>query len=92
MQPQPLVCVLDSMKVNASHTVRLLLVVFGFVAGNAADAQVLMSNSTIAVCDTFFRDDGGSGAYTGAEFTMTLCPDEAGAFVSLNFLAFSLYQ
>jgi gliding motility-associated-like protein len=92
MQPQPLVCVLDSMKVNASHTVRLLLVVFGFVAGNAADAQVLMSNSTIAVCDTFFRDDGGSGAYTGAELTMTLCPDEAGAFVSLNFLAFSLYQ
>jgi gliding motility-associated-like protein len=74
-------------------SLRLTLVAFlGVFSLGPTHAQVLMSNSTIAVCDTFFRDDGGSGAYTGAELVMTLCPDEAGAFVSLDFLAFSLYQ
>jgi len=69
-----------------------ILVFVACTWGSLGQAQVLMSNGTVAVCDTFFRDDGGSGAYSGAELTMTLCPDEAGAFISLDFLAFSLYQ
>ena len=92
MQPLPPVCVLKAMSFRTFSMLCVLLLAGGLAGIPAVHGQVLMSNGTIAVCDTFFRDDGGSAPYTGAELTLTICPDEAGAFVSLDFLAFSLYQ
>ena len=57
------------------------------------DSQVIMSNGTVSdACGQLFRDDGNNGSYTGAELTMTICPDTPGDFVSASFVAFNLFE
>lgn len=58
-----------------------------------AVAQVNMFNGTVDnVCGQLFRDDGGTGNYSGAELEMTICPDTPGDFVSAYFVAFNIFQ
>jgi gliding motility-associated-like protein len=52
-----------------------------------------MFNGTVDnVCGQLFRDDGGTGNYSGAELEMTICPDTPGDFVSAYFVAFNIFE
>ena len=56
-------------------------------------AQFNMANGTVDnVCGQLFRDDGGTGNYTGTNLEMTICPDTPGDFVSAYFVAFNVFQ
>jgi gliding motility-associated-like protein len=66
---------------------------------SALFSQISMTNTTpgnpLIVCGagtgTVLTDDaGGFAPYTGADYTMTLCPDVVGDVVQLEFFAFSL--
>ena len=51
-----------------------------------------MADGTINACEGIFRDDGNNAAYTGAELTFTICPDNATDFISIDFLAFNIFS
>lgn len=59
---------------------------------SSIDAQQIyeMSNSSLSICDGQFTDDAGGGTYTDNNYTMTICPDNPGDGIRVNFVAFSL--
>ncbi|MGC1470948.1 MAG: PKD domain-containing protein, partial [Psychroserpens sp.] len=66
----------------------ILLTLFSFTA-YAQD--VLMQNGTVSACSGVFYDSGGAGGpyQSNEDLVLTICPDEAGSLVRLNFTAFS---
>lgn len=52
----------------------------------------VMFNGTEALCDGQFFDDGGmeGGPYTDADYTYTICSDNPGDVIQIEFVAFSL--
>lgn len=59
----------------------------------AAQDAVPIENGTVTVCDGLFIDDGaGGGPYsTTNNYTFTICPDNPGDVISVQFVAFALY-
>ncbi|MFN8698082.1 MAG: PKD domain-containing protein [Flavobacteriales bacterium] len=49
-----------------------------------------MENGTLNICSGTLFDVGGGGPYTDANLTMTICPDNPGDVISLDFVAFAL--
>ncbi len=64
-----------------------------FSANGGLYAQIFnMSNGTITTCSGIFEDDGlGGGAYSNNAYTFTICPDNPGDVVQLDFTAFALF-
>ena len=73
---------------------KLLLLVLGAVAVNGVTGQIIMGEAAEVDygCGLFFRDDGNTAVYTGANIEMTICPDTPGDFVSVFFVAFTLFD
>src|SRR5690606_7077842 len=70
------------------------LLTFIFISTVVFSQDVLMQNGTVSICSGTFYDSGGPAAnYSDNEdFTLTLCPDEPGNQIQLDFTAFSTQQ
>jgi len=74
----------------------LLLILVSIGGFHESAGQVCMSNTTIFTCNNFFQDDnGGSCAgdafpYGNNDYTMTICPDNPGDVIQIDFVAFLL--
>ena len=78
---------------NSTRVVQLLIVLLTSSLCRHLQAQIDMSNGTVDnVCGQLFRDDGGTGNYTGTNLEMTICPENPGDFVSAYFVAFNVFQ
>jgi len=52
-----------------------------------------MTDGTVNTCSGVFTDDGAGGSYApGQSYTFTICPDNPDDVISVEFVAFSLYQ
>ena len=60
------------------------------IALKAQDGVIF--NGSEDLCDGQFFDDGGTegGPYTDANYTYTICPDNPGDVIQIEFVAFSL--
>jgi hypothetical protein len=72
----------------------ILIVAISLLVSNQVFGQIfLIENGTVNTCTGVFQDDGGTGSYApGSTFTFTLCPDNPGDVISVQFVAFSLFQ
>ena len=78
---------------NSTRIVPLLALLISLGTCIEMQAQFNMANGTVDnVCGQLFRDDGGTGNYTGTNLEMTICPDTPGDFVSAYFVAFNVFQ
>ena len=69
----------------------MILAIIG--SANVVTGQVVMFNGEVSdACGEFFRDDGNTGVYTGTNLELTICPDTPGDFVSVFFVAFTLFD
>lgn len=68
-----------------------LTLVFMIVSLGSFSQDVVMSNGTVTTCGGQFFDDGLGGAYTDQGYTFTICPDNPGDVIQVEFVAFSLY-
>lgn len=60
----------------------------------SAQPPLVIENGTVTTCDAFFYDDGGDGgaAYSpNNNYTFTICPDNPGDVIQVDFVAFSVY-
>ena len=73
---------------------KLLFVILAIIgSANVVTGQVVMFNGEVSdACGEFFRDDGNTGVYTGTNLELTICPDTPGDFVSVFFVAFTLFD
>ncbi len=78
---------LDSLKSSISVFALFFVVFF-------AQSQIYeMSNTTIVTCSGQFKDDGVAGApYSDSNYIMTICPDNPGDVISVDFTVFSVQQ
>ena len=63
------------------------------LVGNSQD--IVITNGDVTTCSGVFIDDGGPGGlpYTaGNDYTFTICPDNPGDVIQVEFVAFALYQ
>ncbi len=63
------------------------------LVGNSQD--IVITNGDVTTCGGVFIDDGGPGGlpYTaGNDYTFTICPDNPGDVIQVEFVAFALYQ
>jgi len=69
------------------------LVISMFFMGNQAFSQEFpISNGSVTTCQGVFLDDGLEGSYSASSsYTFTICPDNPGDVISVEFVAFSLY-
>lgn len=53
-----------------------------------------ITNGSITTCTGLFYDDGGTGGagYSTTSYTFTICPDNPGDVIQVDFFAFSLWQ
>ncbi|MDZ4752227.1 MAG: PKD domain-containing protein [Flavobacteriales bacterium] len=58
--------------------------------GCDAIGNYCMDNVNIQICEGSILDAGGGNAYPDANYTMTICPDNPGDVIQLNFSAFNL--
>ncbi len=75
------------------RTVMCFLGLFLF-AFNANAQEYSITNGTVTTCDGIFYDDGGAAGApyaTGQSYTYTICPDNPGDVISINFVAFALF-
>jgi gliding motility-associated-like protein len=72
----------------------LFLGIFPFTGLSDLKAQpILMQDGEVSTCAGVFQDDGGTGEYMpGVSYTFTICPDNPGDVISVEFVAFSLFQ
>ena len=70
---------------------RITFILFFIVTSYFGYAQdLLMQNGTVSQCSGTFYDSGGSaGSYTNEDFVLTICPENAGQLVQLDFTEFS---
>jgi hypothetical protein len=77
-------------------TIALAIVVLLVAAHQRVSAQTFtIAEPNIVACGGLLYDSGGSsgGGYgVGEDFTTTICPNQPGDFISLNFLLFNLSQ
>ena len=80
------------MKMGFAH--KALIWVLGIMSSaHLVTGQVIMFDGEVSdACGEFFRDDGNTGVYTGANLELTICPENAGDFVSVFFVAFTLFD
>lgn len=76
---------------NTRHTLLLIALLFTTVAFGQ---DFTMTNGTVNTCTGLFHDDGGPGgaAYSATSYTFTICPDNPGDVIQVDFFAFSLWQ
>lgn len=51
-----------------------------------------IENGTVNTCEGLFLDDASGGFYSTDSYTFTICPDNPGDVIQVDFLAFSLWQ
>jgi len=77
-----------------SAVVRYLLVGIMILSLDNLNAQIFtMQNGDVQTCTGVFQDDGGTNEYgTNQTLTFTICPDNPGDVISVEFVAFALFQ
>lgn len=71
---------------------RHLLIIISLLAPAALIAQDYpMTNGTVNTCSGLFMDDGSGGSYSNTPYTFTICPDNPGDVIQVDFFAFSLW-
>ncbi|WP_460218351.1 T9SS type B sorting domain-containing protein [Psychroserpens sp. MEBiC05023] len=70
---------------------KALLIIFTIFSFHMYAQDVLMQNGTVNACSGVFYDSGGAGgAYASNEnLVLTICPENAGQLVQLDFTAFN---
>lgn len=70
---------------------KALLIILTLLAIHANAQDIIMQNGTVTGCSGTFYDSGGAGgAYSsGEDLVLTICPDNPGQLVTLNFTVFS---
>lgn len=70
-----------------------LFILFTLILGSlAAFAQDFpMTNGTVNTCGGLFLDDGAGASYSTTSYTFTLCPDNPGDVIQVDFFAFNLW-
>lgn len=64
---------------------------FTLLVSNTFYSQnTLIFDGEVQMCDGVFVDDGDGGPYTEEDYTFTICPDNPGDAVSIEFVAFLL--
>ncbi|MCB0427989.1 MAG: hypothetical protein KDD16_11875, partial [Mangrovimonas sp.] len=71
---------------------KILLLITLLFAGSIHSQDLLMQNGTFNQCSGVFYDSGGaSGNYGDNEnYVITICPDNPGDYVQLDFTQFSI--
>lgn len=71
-----------------------LVVLLSAVVTSIAAQDYPIENGTVTTCGGIFFDDGGTGGapYTTNSYTFTICPDNPGDVIQVDFYAFSLWQ
>ncbi|MCK8479941.1 PKD domain-containing protein, partial [Psychroserpens algicola] len=70
---------------------KALLIIFTLISVHTYAQDVLMQNGTVNACSGTFYDSGGPGGAYGSDenLVLTICPENAGQLVQLNFTAFN---
>ncbi len=80
---------------RAAGPIALVLTLFLFSAQEASTQPPLpIENGTVTTCDAFFLDDGGEGGTPYSpnnSYVFTICPDNPGDVIQVDFVAFNLY-
>ncbi len=70
----------------------LMLGLYTFGSGSLFAQIFNMTNGTVSTCSGSFQDDGLIGApYSDQTYTFTICPDNPGDVIQVNFVAFALF-
>jgi gliding motility-associated-like protein len=73
-------------------TILAIVILASFTLNSVKAQDYPISNTLITTCGGVFTDDGAGGSYAaGQSYTMTICPDNPGDVISVDFSAFSLY-
>jgi gliding motility-associated-like protein len=61
---------------------------------SVAQDNIFISNGSVTTCEGSFQDDNSGGAegspYSDTDYTFTICPDNPGDVIQVNFVAFGL--
>ena len=69
----------------------LFVGIFALLVSNTFHSQnTLLFDGEVEMCGGVFVDDGDGGPYTEGDYTFTICPDNPGDAVSIEFVAFLL--
>lgn len=70
----------------------LLIAIFGIIFIRAHAQIPISTGGTVFTCNDVFTDDGLGGQYSDTPYTITICPDNPGDVIQVNFAAFNLQQ
>jgi gliding motility-associated-like protein len=76
-----------------SFVILMLLLISGVLkaqTGCDVNGNYCMDNVDLQICEGTLFDAGGGNAYPDANYVMTICPDNVGDVIQLQFSAFSL--
>lgn len=74
------------------HLFATSFAILAFAVSGYGQDYPIEDGATVTTCGGVFTDDGAGGAYTtGQSYTFTICPDNPGDVISVQFVAFSLY-
>ena len=73
---------------------KALLIIFTLFSFITYAQDIIMENGNVTGCSgTFFDSGGAGGTYSSNEnLVLTICPDNPGQLVSLNFTEFNKYN
>lgn len=74
------------------HTIVIVALLLSAFGSELLAQDYPMSDTQITTCGGVFTDDGAGASYAvGQSYTMTICPDNPGDVISVDFSAFALY-
>lgn len=84
----------DSFGIGNQYGYNFLIIAFLLLLSNQIFGQIFtMENGDVNTCTGVFQDDGGTAEYSpGTTLTFTICPSTPGDVISVEFVAFSLFE